>query len=105
MNFYGSVAFTVTVDSTLADAEEICYTDQAGGRFHVPTGSSITSITWYDATTSGGTFRASYDEYGSAVTQTVSAAKSYAIPAALAGAAFLKAVGDADGTIDVTLKG
>jgi len=104
MSYYTS-SHEVTVDTVLADSEEIIYSDRAGGRFHVPTGSSITSITWYDAPESGGTFLPSYDEFGAAITQTVAAGQSYEIPVALAGARVLKAVGDADGTIVIILKG
>lgn len=102
---YKSSPFTVTVDTTAAASEEIVFSDQAGGRFQVPAGSSITSITWWDAPEPDGTFVAAYDEFGAAITQVVSAGKSYEIPSSLAGAGALKAVGDAAGTIVVNLKG
>lgn len=95
----------VVVDTVLADADEIIFTDRLGGRFYVPAGSTITSITWYDAPVVGGTFLASYDADGVALVQTVAAGNSYEIPPSLAGAAALKMVGDADGTVDVILKG
>jgi hypothetical protein len=94
-----------TVDTVLADCQEILYEDRVGGRYAIPAGSNIVSITWYDASTPGGTFYASYDADGVQLVQTVSAEKSYEIPPSLAGAAALKAVGSHDGQIDVYLKG
>jgi len=81
------------------------YTDQAGGRYQVPAGSSIAALTWYDAPVPGGTYVAAYDEFVAAITQVVAAGNSYEIPTALAGAGAIKAVGDAAGTIIVSLKG
>lgn len=103
--YASSLIDEVTVGTTSAASEEIIYSDRAGGRFQVPSGSSITSITWYDAPKVGGAYVAAYDEFGVAITQTVSAAKSYEIPIALAGSAAIKAVGDAAGTIVVYAKG
>lgn len=103
--YFSNPILSVTVGTAVADSAEIIYTDRAGGRFAVPDGSSITSITWYDAPKPGGTFVTAYDEFGVACVQTVAAGKSYEIPVTLAGAGALKAVGDAAGTIDVYLKG
>ncbi len=94
----------VVVGAAVADSDEIPYGNFAGGRFHVPAGSSITTITWYDAPVLGGTYLSSYTEAGVAITQTVAAGKSYEIPLSLASARALKAVGNAAGTIDVCLK-
>lgn len=96
---------SVTVGAAEADSEEIIFTDREVGRFQVPTGSDITTLTWYDAPKPGGTYVAAHDSEGNAVTQTVSAAKSYPIPTALQGAGAIKAVGDAAGTIAVYMKG
>jgi hypothetical protein len=96
---------SVTVGKTEATSEEIIFTDREVGRFQVPTGSDITTITWYDAPKPGGTYVAAYDSAGNAVTQTVSAAKSYQIPTALEGAGAIKAVGNNEGTIAVYMKG
>jgi hypothetical protein len=95
----------IHADTVLADAQEIIVADRIAGMVFVPTGSTITSITWYATYTEGGTFLAAYDQDGAAVVQTVAAAKAYQLPTALAGAYSLKAVTDADGTIYVSLKG
>lgn len=105
MRPYFSNPVTVAVTDALATAQEIIFSDQAGGRVYIPSGSSITSLTWYDAPEPGGTFLASYDEYGTALAQTVAAEKSYEIPVSLAGAGALKVVGDAAGTIYLAIKG
>lgn len=94
----------ISVDSVLADAEVINMTDADGGRFSVPSGSSLTTITWHTSSAADGTFVPAYDENGSAVTQTVAASRSYPLPVTLNAAAFLKAVGNADGTITLTRK-
>jgi len=97
---------TVTIGiTTPANSTEIVYSGYAHGRIYVPTGSIITLLAWYDAEKPGGTYLASLDADGVAVTQTVAAAKSYPIPDALSGARAIKAVGDAAGTIAVSLKG
>jgi hypothetical protein len=95
---------SVVVNTAAATSGEILFTEFGGGFFYVPTGSSITSITWYTAPASGGTYLAANDEDGVAIVQTVAAAKAYAIPSGLFGACVLKAVGDAAGTIDVFMK-
>ena len=64
MHYISNPIDSVTVGTTAAASEEIIYSDRAGGRFQVPAGSSITSITWYDAPKSGGTFVPASDEYG-----------------------------------------
>ena len=96
---------SVSVDTTVAACEEILFGPYAGAIVFVPTGSSITTLTWYVAEKAGGTYLAAYDEDGVAVTQTVAAAKAYALPAALYAARALKAVGDAAGTIAISVKG
>lgn len=94
-----------TLDSTLADGPEISLAEVVGGFVHIPTGSSITSLTWYTApkrTAEGGTYVAAHDENGTAITQTVAASKSYAIPPKLLGAKWAKAVPNADGAVEFT---
>lgn len=95
---------TVTVDTTSAASGEILFSEFGGGFIYVPTGSSITSLTWYTAPVRGGTYLAANDQDGLAIVQTVAEAKAYAIPSELFGACVLKAVGDAAGTIDVFMK-
>jgi hypothetical protein len=104
MNMISSLIEGVAVATAVANSKEIIFTDQAGGFYTVPTGSSITSMTWHTAAKPGGTYVAAYDEAGIAVVQTVEGGRSYELPGALAGAGALKAVGDAAGTIDLNLK-
>jgi len=96
---------SVTVATAAASSDEIKFGWAAFGQVYIPAGSSITSLTWYSAPTYGGTYTAAYDEDGVAVTQTVAAGKCYAVPSALAGCTGLKAVGDAAGEFDISLKG
>jgi len=104
MSYVSTEVVSAAAAAALADSTEIIFSDKVGGRFHVTSG-SIATLTWYDATKPGGTFRASLDEYGNAVTQTVTNGGSYKIPDSLAGAAALKAVGNVAGVLDVVLKG
>ena len=93
-----STNLTATIGTDAAGSSCIKFGEFAMGFFHLPSGSSVTSVTWYSCATEDGTYQAAYDEYGNAVTQTVSDDKAYAIPNSLAGAVFLKAVGDAEET-------
>lgn len=95
---------TVHVDTVLADCGEIPFTNASAGQVFVPAGSNLTTLTWYAAPVSGGTFLAVQNGAGVAVTSTVSAGICCLIPAACFGCAVLKAVGNADGTVDICLK-
>ena len=88
--------------ANIATATEIGYGEFTSGMLIVGTG--IGTLTWYTAVESGGTYAAACDADGAAIVQTVTAGRAYPIPFDLAGAAFLKVVADAAGTIDVTLK-
>lgn len=94
---------SVAVDTVLADADAVQIENFDGGRIYVPTGSAITSITWYDSH-DGTTYIASYDGDNVAITTTVAAARSYPIPPDLNAARYFKMVGDADGTVHVIMK-
>ena len=96
---------SVTVATAVANSEEIMSGSYAGGMIFVPSGSTITTITWYAAEKAGGTYLAAYDADGVALTQTVAASKAYEIPAALFGCRAIKAVGNAAGTLAISLKG
>jgi len=96
---------TVTVDSTLADAEEIDVRNYAGGSVHVPHGSSLTTLTFYSLHAAGGTMVAAYDNANVAVTLTVSADRVVQLPDAIFGFPFIKMVGNADGEVSLFLKG
>lgn len=95
----------VTVATAVASSEEILFKEFSGGCVYVPAGSSITTLTWYTASESGGTYLPASDEDGVAVTQTVAHTNAYAIPSALFGCACLKIKGNAAGTVDIVLKG
>lgn len=97
---------TVVVDQTLADSDSIDYRRYGSGHFTVPTGSTITTLTWHASHSSAdGTFVAAYTQANAAVTQTVAASRRYPIPAELAAAHYIRATGNADGQIEnVVLK-
>jgi hypothetical protein len=95
---------SVAVDTVLADADAIDIADYEIGRYTVPDGSSITTITWYANCKSTADYEAAKNG-GNAVTQTVAANESHEIPAGLFGARTIKGVGNADGVIHVFLKG
>lgn len=78
-----------------------------GGQIQIPSGSSITSLTWYTSEKSDGTFLPAYIEDGSeAVAQSgLLAGRSYPIPAALFGAPWIKAVANAAGAVIICDKG
>jgi hypothetical protein len=97
---------TVTITNDATTTGEIKYAAEAG-EFIVPHGSSITSLTWWAAEKKGGTYGAAYKEDGTtALAQSSLAAdRAYPIPASLAGAGAIRAVGNVAGTILVSLKG
>jgi len=105
LNRFSARVESLTVGTSAAASSELVMSEFAMGMFFVPAGSSITTITWYAAVKAGGTYFAAYDEFVSAITQVVSASKAYQLPSGLCGAAAIKAVGDAAGTIAVVLKG
>lgn len=94
----------VTVTDAIATCEEILYSEYTSGEVFVPTGSSITSLTFWAAPTPGGTYLPAQDYDGAAVVLTVAQTKSYPIPLCLIGCRALKVVGNVAGTIDVSLK-
>ena len=100
-----SIQRKVSIATALASSSEIPYASYERGQIIVPAGSSITGLTWYVAEKVNGTFIAAYSDATTAVEQTVEAGRAYSIPSALAGAASLKAVGDAAGDVYVNLKG
>lgn len=89
---------TVTGQSTV-----INYGDFESGMVHIPTGSSLTTLTWNVSSSEGGTYIPARNADG-AITQTVSGGNAYPIPSDLRGARFLKITGDGDEIVSVTLK-
>jgi hypothetical protein len=76
----------------------------ASGQIHIPTGSTITTLTYYSAAQTGDTFLPMQDAAGNAVTQTVAQTKSYPIPAIVFGAANIRITGNAAGAVSISLK-
>jgi hypothetical protein len=101
---YSATIPDVTVATAVANSQPINYGGFASGMVHVPAGSSLTTLTWHACLTEDGTYIAAEDAASAAVTQTVAASQAHPIPAALAGARFLKVTGNAAGTIGITLK-
>jgi len=91
-----SIVESIRFDATLADSTIIDMRSMDGGRYGVPSGSSLTSVTWHESFDGGTTFVAAYDENGSAVVQTVAAARSYPIPYSLNASVMIKGVGNVD---------
>lgn len=102
MQRYVSDKITITVDTVLADAEELPIGSFAGGAF-VP-GTGISSIAFYGALEKGGTFYEIKNSSDTAVTRSVTASDAYALPDECFGFAALKFVGNADGTLQICLK-
>jgi hypothetical protein len=95
-----SLALTASLSTTPALAIE----NFASGEIFIPAASSITSLTFYVAPTSKGTFLAAYDAAGSAVTMTVTAERAYPLPAAIFGASSVKMVANTTGTVIYNVK-
>jgi hypothetical protein len=96
---------SVAVDTAIADSGPIDYRGWAGGEVGAPAGSSLTTLTWYTCTTRDGTYLLKKDGFGNTVATTIAASQSAEIPKSLFGAMFLKIVGNADGAVNVSLKG
>ena len=95
----------VALTTDLTTTAEIDLTAVAGGCVLVPDGSSIGSLTYYGAIAPGGDYVAIQDGLGDAVTQTVAAGEGFPLPDACSGYGALKLVADADGSVDLSLKG
>lgn len=93
----------VAITTSAATTGEISIGDFVQGEIFIPTGSSITTLTYYVAPNSSGTYIAAQDGSG-AITQTVAAAKAYQMPSALFGAAMIRIVGNAAGTVTINIK-
>lgn len=100
-----SKVMDVTLDSALADTPAIGFESFTRGMVLIPTGSSITSLTYYGSTTQNGTYLPLYDSAKNALTQTsLTAARGYDIPAAVYALPWIKIVTDADGAVALALK-
>ena len=95
---------TVALNTAIGTTEEIKYTEVAGGVVTAPAGTSITTLTWWTAPYPGGTYGAAMDGAAAAITSTIAATQSVAIPSALFGAGAIKAVTNASGDVQISLK-
>ena len=95
---------SVAVGTAVSGSDAIGYGPYASGMVFVPSGSTITTLTWHACGTEDGTYVAAEDASSNAVTQTVAASQAHPIPAALQGCRFIKATGNAAGTVGVSLK-
>ena len=99
--------FCVTTEFTApssAAGNGFNFGSSSAGQVRVPSGSSITSLTWYCGDTVGGPWYAVQDGSGNAVTSTIAAGNSCLIPAACFACHWLLPVGNAAGTINLDLK-
>ena len=96
----------IAVTTSLSTTAEIEFSNCVSGEIYIPAGATVTTLTWHTSPTRGGTYLAAYDSAATpaAVTQTVAASRAYPIPVALAGCAFIKAVGDAAVSIGLLAK-
>jgi hypothetical protein len=100
---YSLSVSSVVVASAEASSKAIAYGDFEKGMVHIPSGSSLTTLTWHVSTSERGTYLPAYNSTG-AITQTVAAGRSYPIPSDLQGAAWLKITGNTAGSVGLTLK-
>lgn len=101
---YGASIDSVSVGTAVADSTPVSYDNFAAGMVYIPSGSSLTTLTWHTSTSINGTYLAAEDAVSAAVTQTVAASQAHPIPVALNGARFLKITGNAAGVVGITMK-
>jgi hypothetical protein len=97
-------SLTLALTTSAGTTPAVNFAQFAGGRIYIPTGSSITTLTFHDAPTPDGTYLPAQDADGEAITLTVEAGKSYPLPDELFAAAQLKIVADAAGSVALALK-
>lgn len=93
----------IPLTAVIGTTGTIPYATQSGGTIHIPSGSTITSLTFYSR--EDGANYALYDSTGTPVTLTVAANNAYPIPAACFGCETLKILANASGNIICSLKG
>jgi hypothetical protein len=97
MSYYAN-SLTVAITDSAATTDEVEYGELYYAMVFVPSGSSITSLTFSASHERGGTYCAAYSG-STAVSLTVAAGRCYVLPATLAGARFIKMVGNTSGTV------
>ncbi len=95
----------LALTNSLATTAEIDLTEVASGCVLVPSGSPLTSLTYYGAIQPGGTYVAIQDGNGHAATQTVAPDNGYPIPDFCSSYGALKLVANAAGTVELSCKG
>lgn len=97
----------LSLTTAVGTTDELDMRMAAGGTVHIPSGSSITSLTYYAAPEPGSSsvYSPLYTDSGTAVTQTVAADRVYDMPSAVAACGAVKIVANAAGAVKVTLKG
>ena len=91
------VGFAVPASAT---GQGFDFSNYSSGEIRVPSGSSLTTLTWY----SGDAIAGPWYACGDVTAQTVTAGDAYQIPVALFGSRFLLPVGNGTGTINLDLK-
>jgi hypothetical protein len=106
MSFRKCEGGTVAITNDIATTGGIDIGKFASGEVVIPTGSGLTSLTYYIAYQTGGTYTPAYDAAapGVAIAQTVAQTRAYPIPASVFGAALIKMVGNTSGTIGYNVK-
>jgi hypothetical protein len=99
-----SIQSVVVNNQTIQACQAIEYGDFASGVVHVPTNSSIASLTWFVSTKINDEYVEARNSDGTGLVQVVTGGQAYPIPIALNGARFLKIFGDEEGVVSVTLK-
>lgn len=99
-----SVGFTVSLTTAIGTTEAILIGNHSIGTVGIPTGSSVTTLTYW-VSQDGVTYIPLYTvDNAAAVTQTVAATRAYPIRSEAFGARFLKIVSNAAGDVSVSLK-
>jgi hypothetical protein len=102
---YQNIGAVTISASAPASSTAIPYGEFSQGQIFVPSGSSLTTLTWHVYDPQAGAWVAAYAADGTtAVTSTVAASRAVPIPASLAGASMIAAVGNAAGTVNVEVK-
>jgi hypothetical protein len=103
-----SLAITASLETTPA----INKSGLTTGEIYVHAGSAAVTLTFYAAPAADqsesagpGTFLPVYDDSNAAITRTVAAGRTYRLPLDLAGARWIKIVGDTTATISLDLQG
>ena len=109
MSPHASTPIDITIATSVANSQELPMGGWCGGVIEIPSGSTITSLTFHHSMESveelddDGATKANYvafhDAAGTAITMTVAADKAYTIPDAVNEAGFVKMVGNAAGSI------